>query len=40
MTDYLQRQAGLDTRQDAFYSGYITAVKDLLNVTLDVVKES
>lgn len=39
MTEYLQNEVGRDTRQDIEYSGYIKAVKDLLQVSLDEVAE-
>lgn len=39
-TEYLQKEAGKDARQDAFNSGYIAAVKDLLLITLDGTKET
>jgi len=40
MTEYLQMEVGKDTRKDVEYSGYIKAVKDLLQVTLDEIKET
>lgn len=40
MTEYLQYEVGKDTRTDIEYSGYIKAVKDLLLVKLDDIKES
>lgn len=40
MTEYLQTSVGIDTRQDVEYCGYIKAVKDMLLMTLDEIKET
>lgn len=40
MTEYLQDNVGINSRQDIEYSGYIKAVKDLLLITLEDVKET
>lgn len=34
-TEYLQGHAGEDPSKDRFLSGYITCIKDLLNVKLE-----
>lgn len=39
MTEYLQEEVGKNTRQDVEYCGYIKAVKDLLQISLDDIKE-
>lgn len=40
LTEQLQNEAGRDPRRDAFCSGYITAIKDILRIQLDDIKES
>lgn len=40
LTEQLQNEAGINPRQDAFNAGYIAAIKDLLNIQLDDIKES
>jgi hypothetical protein len=40
MTAELQGNAGIDPSRDRFLVGYIAAVKDLLLVELDDVKEA
>lgn len=40
MTEYLQFNVGKDNRQDIEYSGYIKAIKDLLQITVEDVKET
>lgn len=40
MSEYLQEEVGKDPRTDVQYSGYIKAVKDLLLIDLDEIKEA
>lgn len=40
ITEILQDEAGKQPLQDRFHSGYIQAVKDILRVELDEVKEA
>lgn len=40
LTEQLQNEAGQDPRRDAFRSGYITAIKDILRIDLEEIKES
>lgn len=40
MVEYLTTEVAKDPRNDLIYSGYIQAVKDLLLVSLDDVKET
>ena len=35
LTDILQNEAGKDNLQDRFHSGYIAAVKDMLNISVE-----
>lgn len=39
MTESLVENAGKDVREDAFYSGYISAMKDIINADLSDIKE-
>lgn len=40
MVDYLSTEVAKEPRTDLIYSGYIQAVKDLLLVSMDDVKET
>jgi hypothetical protein len=40
MTEYLQNYAGIDSGKDREFSGAIKALQDVLNISLDEVKES
>lgn len=40
LTEQLQNEAGLNPRQDAFNAGYIAAIKDMLSIQLEDIKES
>lgn len=39
LTEVLQSEAGRDPLEDRFRVGYITAVKDILNVTFEEIRE-
>lgn len=40
LTEQLQDNAGLDSLQDRYYSGYIACIKDLLQVKLEEIQDN